>query len=366
MTKSSKYREPGLRETIKSDLYDTGLFNNLREDIKDIKNFYLSSEDKLKLRQMNPLKKIFYYLYWIIKNMILKLTPTRRLLLLGGILLLLTANKIVLLDSELKISSNWSLFGGIIIIIVLMLELKDKLLAKDELSAGRKIQEALMPEESPYMDGWSIWLYSKPANEVCGDLVDFFQPEDNRTLILMSDVAGKGLNAALLTAKLQAIIRSLANEYKGNSLISKVNAVFYRESLRKIFSTLLFIEIDKGSDDIKIVNAGHLPPYFVKDGKIIEMEKGNTALGLLKNAEYKLHTENLKKGEVIVIYSDGVTESKNKKGEFYGQDRLKNCISINNNLSVNNLGNTILNDIVDFSKDTRQNDDLSLIIIKKM
>ena len=246
-----------------------------------------------------------------------------------------------------------------------MLELKDKLLAKDELSAGRKIQEALMPDKSPRLDGWSIWLYSQPANEVCGDLVDFFELEENRTLVFMSDVAGKGLNAALLTTKLQAVIRSLANDYKGKQLISKVNSVFYRESLRSIFATLLFIEIEKGSDSLKIVNAGHLPPYIVKDEKLYEMEKGHTALGLLKNTEYKLQLENFKRGDMIVIFSDGVTESKNKKGDFFGAERLKTSIIKNLNISVNNLGNLILNEINAFSKDTRQSDDISLIIIKK-
>lgn len=365
MNRNTENKEPGFRETLKSDLYDTGLFNNLKYDIKDIISFYLSNSDKERLNKMNPLKRIFFYIYWILKNMILKLTPTRRLILLAGILFLITANKIVIYKSELSISSNWSMFGGVLIILVLMLELKDKLLAKDELSAGRKIQEALMPDKSPRLDGWSIWLYSQPANEVCGDLVDFFELEENRTLIFMSDVAGKGLNAALLTTKLQAIIRSLANDYKEKQLISKVNSIFYRESLRSIFATLLFIEIEKGSHSLKIVNAGHLPPYIMKDEKLYEMEKGHTALGLLKNTEYKLQLENFKRGDMIVIFSDGVTESKNKNGDFFGAERLKASIINNHKISVNNLGNLILNEINIFSKDTRQNDDISLIIIRK-
>ncbi len=298
--------------------------------------------------------------------MILKLTPIRRLLLLAGILFLVTANKIVLFDEELSISSNWDQFGGIIIILVLMLELKDKLLAKDELTAGRKIQEALMPEESPYLEGWSVWLYSQPANEVCGDLVDFFKVDDERTILLMSDVAGKGLNAALLTAKLQAIIRALAPDNKENLLISKVNSTFYRESLRNIFATLLYMEIKKDNDVIKIVNAGHLPPYIIRGDQILEMKKGHTALGLIKNTEYKIQTESFDTGDMIVVFSDGVTESRNSKGEFFGNERLKSNILQNKNTTVNNLGNKLLNEINIFSSDTRQSDDISLIILKKM
>ena len=226
---NNKDKEPGIRETLKSDIYDQGLFKNLINDLKDIIDFYLAPSSKEMLKKMNPIKRLFFYIFWILKSMILKLNPVRRLLLLIGILFLLTANNISFGSHNSSVTSNWDQVGGALMLIVLMLELKDKLLAKDELSAGRKIQEALMPEQNPYLDGWSVWLYSQPANEVCGDLVDFVKIDDNRSLILMADVAGKGLNAALVTAKLQAMIRALAPDYNDTNLIHKVNNTFYRK-----------------------------------------------------------------------------------------------------------------------------------------
>ena len=359
-------KEPGFRETLKSDMYDQGLFRNLKNDLKDIIDFYLAPSSKEMLKKMNPFKRAFFYIFWILKSMILKLTPVRRLLLLISILLLLTANEISFGSRHSSVTSNWDQLGGAIMLVVLMLELKDKLLAKDELSAGRKIQEALMPEQNPYLDGWSVWLYSQPANEVCGDLVDFFKPDDKRSLILMADVAGKGLNAALVTAKLQAMIRALAPDYTDTSLISKVNNTFYRESLRNIFSTLFYIECFKNSSELKIVNAGHLPAFIMKNNEIRELPRGNTALGLMNNAEYSLHLQEVEEGEVLVVFSDGVTEARNKRGDFFGTDRLKSLLLNKNNQSVSNIGNLIIDEINRFSADSRLNDDLSLIILKKM
>jgi sigma-B regulation protein RsbU (phosphoserine phosphatase) len=279
---------------------------------------------------------------------------------------MLTANNISFSSRHSSVSSNWDQLGGALMIVVLMLELKDKLLAKDELSAGRKIQEALMPEQNPYLEGWSVWLYSQPANEVCGDLVDFIKVDDNRSVLLMSDVAGKGLNAALVTAKLQAMIRALAPDYNDINLIHKVNNTFYRESLRSIFATLYFIECINGNKEIKIVNAGHLPAFVLKENEITELSKGNTALGLMNNADYVLHTVSIEPGEVLVVFSDGVTEARNKHGEFFGSDRLKSLLLNINKMSVSNIGNNIIDEINQFSSDSRLNDDLSLIILKKL
>jgi hypothetical protein len=359
-------KEPGFRETLKSDLYDQGLFKNLINDLKDIIDFYLAPSSKEMLKKMNPVKRAFFYVFWILKSMFLKLNPVRRLLLLIGFILLLTANNISFGTRHSSVSSNWDQVGGLIMLVVLMLELKDKLLAKDELSAGRKIQEALMPEQNPYLDGWSVWLYSQPANEVCGDLVDFVKVDEDRSLLLMADVAGKGLNAALVTAKLQTMIRALAPDYNDTDLIHKVNNTFYRESLRNIFATLFFIECTKGNNEIKIVNAGHLPAFILKKNEIRELQKGNTALGLMKNADYKLQMESIETGEVLVVFSDGVTEARNKQGEFFGTDRLKSLLLNKNDITASNIGNKIIDEINRFSSDSRLNDDLSVIILKKM
>ena len=366
MTSGKKHNEPGFFETLESDLNTTRLSKDFRRDIKDIIEFYVSPQKQEMLRKMNPVKRGFFYFVWILKSMILKLTPLRRLLLLLGFLFVITSFKVEMGDLNFSFSSNLSILGDLLIIIVLMLELKDKLLAKDELVAGRKIQEALMPEESPYLDGWSVWLFSKPANEVSGDIVDFFHADENRTVIYMSDVAGKGLNAALMTSKLQAIIRALAPDHITGKLISRVNSSFYKEKLRKMFASLFYIEINKNSSTLEIVNAGHLPAFIIKNNKIIEMNKGDAALGLMKNYEYSVTQTEFEKGDVLLVYSDGVTEAKNKQGDFYGLDNLRSFLIKNTGMPVNKLGTSLISEIELFATNAHQNDDISLIILKKM
>jgi len=122
------------------------------------------------------------------------------------------------------------------------LELKDKLHAKTELEEGRSVQNALMPEENPKVDGWDIWLYTRPANDVGGDLLDFTKISENNYGISLGDVAGKGLSAALLMAKLQSTIRAIVPDYISLSEFgNKLNHIFCRDSLPKLFSSLIYI-----------------------------------------------------------------------------------------------------------------------------
>lgn len=365
-SESNRTEEPGLRSTIKSDLFRDDFFRSFTRDIKDLKEFYINSEKKKRLVGMNPVKRIFVMTWWILRSMVLKLTPLRRLLLLFGILILLSSGTIAFSNDDANISVNRGIFGGALIIFVLMLELKDKLLAHDELAAGRKIQEALQPEQSPYIEGWTAWLYTRPANEVCGDLVDFININKERMGVIMADVAGKGLNAALLTTKLQATIRALASDYDAQTLIAKVNNTFHRDSLRNIFASLIYVELSPGSGVVKIVNAGHLPPLIIRSGVVNEMDKGATALGLMKDASYLMQTTELHTGDVILAYSDGVTESKNSSGEFYGKDRFFKLMNLVKTLPVREMGESIVKAISGFEGDERSNDDLSLIILKKM
>ncbi len=366
MDKEAKQTEPGFLKTLESDLNVNEMTNDFSQDMNDIIEFYVTSENKEKLKKMNPLKRGFFYVVWILKSMVLKLNPMRRVMLLASAFFIITSIKIQFEELGVFFTTDLSMLGCMILFILLMLELKDKLLAKDELVAGRKIQEALMPEDTPYLDGWTLWLYSKPANEVSGDLVDFFYVDDDRATLFVSDVAGKGLHAALMTSKLQAIIKALAPDYKANELISKVNRTFYKEKLRKMFASLFYVEINKGSNKIEMVNAGHLPAYILRDNQITESPKGETALGLIKHAEYSVFKEEFNTGNIVVIYSDGITDAKNRAGEFYGNDKMKSVILQYKELSAKSLGEKILENIDQFTGQTRQNDDISIIIMKKM
>jgi hypothetical protein len=350
-----------LREDIKNIRFD----KDVKRELKELKNFYITEEQNKQLAGMRRIHKIVHMIVWMIKSLFLHLTPLRRLLTILGIIILLLGSGIVVNDGNTQVN-NSGLVGGAILFIVLMLELKDKLLAKDELEAGRKVQNALLPERFPIVSGWSIWLYTRPANEVGGDLVDYLKINDERIGIVIADVAGKGLHAALLMAKLQATIRALAEDYNSLSeLCNKINKIFCRDSLPNIFASMFYLEIKPDNPEIKFVNAGHLPPLIIRKEKIEEISKNNTAVGLAKTFSYKEDIINMESGDIFIAYSDGVTEAQNEFGEFYEKDRLLKLLSEIRKYKFEEIGEIIVNSVDIFTGDSPASDDLSLVIMKK-
>jgi phosphoserine phosphatase RsbU/P len=358
--------DPKLRQTLKQDIKSRDLWSTIRRDYRELEKFYIDDEKKQRLGQMKWFKRGFFLSWWLIKSMLLKLTPARRILLFIGFFLILGGGGIIIQGDHVR-TGNWEVFGSVLLLFVLMLELKDKLLARDELEAGRKVQHALMPERSPFVPGWSLWLFTRPANEVGGDLVDFLNFNDNRKGVILADVSGKGLQAALLTAKLQATVRALGEDYESIALLtSKINAIFHRDSLPNMFASLLYIELSPDSGHIKFVNAGHLPPVLLTAGGMRETTKGEQALGLIGSSSYTEQVADLDRGDVYLGYSDGVTEARNELGEFFGQERLQRLLPSLRNLGVSEIGQMITSEVDRFVGEARANDDISLVIVKRM
>ena len=205
--------EQKFTRVLRDDIKNVRFQKDVKREFRELRSFYISEEQNQRLTGMNPLRKGFHLIIWTFKSLFLYLTPLRRILAIAGLLIVFMGSSVIVINDGNVQSNNTGLFGGALIFIVLMLELKDKLLAKDELEAGRKVQQALMPEQSPKVDGWSIWLYTRPANEVGGDLVDYLKINENRIGLVIGDVAGKGLHAALLMAKLQATIRAISRGF---------------------------------------------------------------------------------------------------------------------------------------------------------
>jgi sigma-B regulation protein RsbU (phosphoserine phosphatase) len=259
-----------------------------------------------------------------------------------------------------------ALFGGLILIFILALELKDKLLARTELEEGRAIQLALMPDRKPIVPGWDIWLYTRSANDVGGDLLDFIHLDEVKHAIAVGDVAGKGLSAALLMAKLQATIRALAPDYESlSNLAAKLNIIFYRDSLPKIFASLLYAEIENESNQINFVNAGHFPPMVISENKIQKLQKDAPALGLMPSAEFHEQSVNIKNNDVLFIYSDGLTEAQSEKGEFFGEEKLIEILISNSSKNSEGLGEELISQVNKFVGKAPVFDDLTISILKR-
>ena len=367
MSRKHSQIPPKITRTILDDIRRGGFKRTLRQDLKDIYHFYLDYETKQRLAQMRRVKRWFLLIVWLLKSLILKLSPIRRILLVTSLILIFIGRSDINVDGGTISFNNMLQVGFIFLLIILMLELKDKLLAQDELAVGRAVQQAFIPQQNPFLNGWAIWLYTQPANDVGGDLVDYMKISENKLQVALADVAGKGLGAALMMAKLQATLRALAPHYRSLAeLGAQVNEILCRDGLPNRFASLVYLELESDSNMIQILNAGHMPAIVIRDNKIQEMPRGSPALGLKREITFTEQQIELKQGDVLFIYSDGITDARNEAGKFFGEERLMRLVQGDSGLSIERIGKNILNEVERFIGDTRRYDDLSMVILKRI
>ncbi len=211
-----------------------------------------------------------------------------------------------------------------------------------------------------------MWLFTRSANEVGGDLVDFIRLDDNHFGVALGDVSGKGLSAALLSVKLQATLRAIAADAQSlSALASKLNTVFCRECLPSVFASLAYLECEEKTGKVRLVNAGHIPPLLVKKERIEMLVKGGAALGILPTASFSEQAVELHENEFLLIHSDGLTEAENLAGESYGEKRLVDVLPALTNLSAQQIGERLVEEVDRFVGDAKVHDDLSVAIIRR-
>ncbi len=358
--------DPNLLRVLWRDLVHGDFDRMFRRDLKDFYYFYLDDDQRRRLMNMSRFKQVLFVLGWVARELFLRLAPARRILLVACLLVFLWGSvRVTMGDTRVTIDLRILSFAGLL--FVLMLELKDKLLARDELAVGRAVQLALLPDRNPELAGWSIWLYTRPANDVGGDLVDYLALPGGRLGLMLGDVAGKGLGAALLMAKLQATLRALAPEAAAlGGLGGHLNAIFCRDGLPNRFATLVYLELHPGSGTVHLLNAGHLPPLVLGADGPSEMEPVAPPLGILPEAEYPEQRLVIGPGDSLVAYSDGVTDARNAAGEMFGDDRLRALLAESRALGPADLGMRLLSEILKFAGNERLPDDLSLIILQRL
>ncbi len=331
---------------------------SLKRDFRETYDFFVTDEERAKMAQMGPFKKSAFSTYYMARGLFLKLTPARRLVVLMAAFLAW---------GGLSGDGGESFLAFLILLFLLGLELKDKTVAKDELQEGRAVQLAIMPVANPSLAGWELWFHSSPANDVGGDLVDHLELDENRLAITLGDVAGKGLPAALLAAKMQATIRAVApDEDDLSRRATKLNHIIRRDGLPNRFVSLIHMELTANSGQVSFINAGHHPPILVRENGLENLERGDPAIGLSSDVTFKATALNLGGNDLMVIYSDGVTEARNEIGRFYSDERFTDLIQFTHGMSASSLGERILESVEDFVLSARPSDDLSLIVLRRL
>ncbi len=358
--------EPKLRQVLKEDFKQINLRKDLRREYRSMGEFYLNEEKKNRLKNMPRFKREIYRSVWLFQSMFLRLTPLRRMLVLIGMILFVFTGSGRSDGEGIQINSN-GMLSGFLFLFVLLLELKDKLVMQTELEGGRKVQQSLMPEQNPSFPGWELWLHTSPANQVGGDLVDYFRVSDQKALITIADISGKELQAALLMTKLQATIRALLGT--NDSLCdfaSRINKIFHRDIPSSSFASLIYTEVNGQDGQLRYINAGHFPPLIIKPNAIEIAPRGGPAIGLMSNVDYVEQLISLQPGEMYLAYTDGVIEARNERGEFYGMERFLELLEVIKVLPINEIGQRITGSVKWFADDAPVSDDISVVILKKV
>jgi len=236
-----------------------------------------------------------------------------------------------------------------------------------ELAIATEVQARLFPQSSPPLQSLEYAGACIPARAVGGDYYDFLQLGPDRLGFVIADVAGKGIAAALLMANLQANLRSqfaLALE-QPQRMLQKVNRLFCDNTPAGSFATMFFGDYDDSSGFLRYVNCGHLCALLLRsDGSLDRLESTSTVLGIFKTWECTVGQSTLRRGDLLALYTDGVTESMNHDFEEYGEDRLVESLRRHRHHPPHSLLTSIVSDVRAFSP-AEQHDDITLIIAKR-
>ena len=358
-------RTPGFRDLLFKDLRPSELPANFRQDLKQLYRFYLDEERRTQLEAMGRVRRTVKLVGWTLKSLLAKLSPGRRLALFASIIMCMLG-RVRLPLGDAVLSTNLRVWAYLFVFLVLMLEMKDKLLARDEIEIARQVQLALLPARHPQPEGWSLWSFMRPANDVGADLVDYIELPEDRLGVVLADVAGKGLGAALLTAKLQAMLRALVPGSPSLSdLGAQVNDILHKDGIDNRFVTLFYLELRPGSGRLRYLNAGHNPPFVLREKATEALQASAIPLGMMAGTAYTEGEMTLEPGNLLVVYSDGLTEASNSKDEEFGADRLQAMLPRLRGLSAEEGVRLIIDEVNLFLGRERPHDDLSLVVLAR-
>jgi len=298
-----------------------------------------------------------------------RLTPVRRVLLLLALALLLFPTLEYSTGSGLRISPN-SGFAAVILLVLLVLELADRVGLKRDLEIARDIQHMLLPEQSPKLPGLDIAFATKAANTVAGDYYDaFLRPNtnDSRLLLIVADVAGKGIPAGLLMAAVQTGFHTLADDpVPLVELAARLNrAMCARSGGGRHMITAFIAELDTSSRSLTWVNAGHNPPILLRRGGALEhLEDGGLPLGAFPMSRYESGGTQLRSGDALYIYTDGVIEALDESGAEYGEDRLAKQLAALGTADAAASLTRIFESVDRFAGATPQYDDITCLVLR--
>ncbi len=257
------------------------------------------------------------------------------------------------------------MLGFLLLNFLIVMEVADRLSLKSDLEVARDIQIAMLPRGMKTIGDAQVFGFTRPANTVGGDFYDILELADGRFALALGDVAGKGSPAALLMALLLAMLRTLADEgLEPARLLERLNVQVSRHSPASRFITLFYGIYDPRDGSLEYVNAGHLPPVVFRRARVFErLQGGGVALGMFEKSNYESHRATIAAGDVLVLFSDGITEAENASGQAFDEAGLESIIAGSHDPGPEDLARRVVAAVDAHAGDVRLADDLTVLAL---
>jgi phosphoserine phosphatase RsbU/P len=348
-----------------------GLTNLLRREIRETLHFYTREIDFKALGSLPRFKRYPLLAWKLFLATAYRLSPPRRIAFaiaifsfLIGLLQLLPAGR---QPQDALSGFFWWFVALVILFTLLLMELKDKLGLKGDLEVAREIQIALTPSAPYECNTVRIISRMRPANTVGGDYHDIIDLGGDRVGVVIGDVAGKGMPAALLMALLQGSLRTLVTaDFRGGELIRRLNEYLSDSIPANRLVTLFYAELDTVAGDLGYTNAGHNAPFLLRGGRIVErLHTTSLVLGVLRDAAFDVREIRLEPDDRLVLFTDGVTEAFNQNDQEYGEERLGAFLQNQSASSEEELISGIVRDVLSFCDAASPGDDMTLMCVSR-
>ena len=255
----------------------------------------------------------------------------------------------------------------------LIAEVKDKERQDLELQIAREVQLGLFPKRQLQPGSLEVAGFCRPARSVSGDYYDFVHRDDRKIALVIGDVSGKGISAALLMASVQSSLQAQIM-MAGNSsparlspaaIVGQLNEQLHRTTTSERFATFFCSVYDDDTEELRYTNAGHVPPIVVRQGSIVQLEPNGTIVGAFPDVRYEESRIKLDPGDLIVATTDGVTECENAAGDQYGTNRLIELLASNSMKSLEELTAIIIDSVSEWADDLAGQDDTTLLLARR-
>jgi phosphoserine phosphatase RsbU/P len=353
----------GLRELLEHEAQETFQFLTREVDIDDLQ--------RLPWYERHP--KAFWRFFLAVA---FRLSPWRRVLFAVAAIVLLAGclgffvfvasvgpfSLVPFLDTR-----SWLVFSATLLFFLLALELRDKLGLKGDLEVARQIQFGLLPFEPFDRDGIRIATAMRPANTVGGDYFDVIELGAARIAVVVGDVAGKGMPAALLMALLQGSLRTLISAgFRGPDLVAKLNAHLCANIPSNRLITFFYGELEPASGELAYVHCGHTPPFLLRPGeRPTRLAATAMALGITTDTDFPAASLTLRPADRLVLYTDGVTEAEDARDQEFGEQRLSGWLEANREQPARRLIDGVIAEVLRHCGNARPRDDMTLMCLER-